>query len=634
MKKIYWLLLSALVIAAGCNKQTKEIDEEGGGEETPEVTKKVEVATPDTWAAIDELGREMPLKISASSAYKNIGEDEAPNKSMRSGKTVAMFYWTWHCESQMNYPWVVNISQVIKNHPECMQNPADVNDPVWGQKLQPCFWAEPLFGYYRATDEWVLRKHAEMLADAGVDAVFFDCTNGHFTWMDATRALMKVWNQAQKDGVNVPKIAFLLPFGPTEDSLISLRQLYNDIYKNHTYKNLWYMIKGKPVIMAYPDNLTSSETDQAIKKLFEFRPGQPDYINGPSRDDQWGWLECFPQHEYHNHEQMPVGVAQNATKENGKHCYAFNAPGAFGRSYTDKNGFDDSEMAYLQGYNFQEQWERALTVNPTVVWITGWNEWIAGRQPNWPPNNPYKPFAFPDEYDYEHSRDLEPVAEWGDYGDVYYYQLVRNVRRFKGISKYPYVSDKKTVKVGAFEGWSEVSPDFKHYKGNTLHRNHLQHSKSGVIYTNNTGRNDIVDCRVARDDEYVYFYVETAATLTPRSEKAWMRLLVNTDRDIKTGWKGYDFILNYKNPTSDTAGIISKCTGTTWEWKDSGTFEYAVKGNMMEIKVARKDLGMTGALDFEFKWSDNMQEEGNILDFYVNGDCAPGGRFNFVYTAD
>ena len=55
---------------------------------------------------------------------------------------------------------------------------------------------------------------------------------------------------------------------------------------------------------------------------------------------------------------------------------------------------------------------------------------------------------------------------------------------------------------------------------------------------------------------------------------------------------------------------------------------------MMEIKVARKDLGMTGALDFEFKWSDNMQEEGNILDFYVNGDCAPGGRFNFVYTAD
>ena len=37
-------------------------------------------------------------------------------------------------------------------------------------------------------------------------------------------------------------------------------------------------------------------------------------------------------------------------------------------------------------------------------------------------------------------------------------------------------------------------------------------------------------------------------------------------------------------------------------------------------------------LDFEFKWSDNMQDEGNIMDFYVNGDAAPGGRFNYVYT--
>ncbi len=26
-----------------------------------------------------------------------------------------------------------------------------------------------------------------------------------------------------------------------------------------------------------------------------------------------------------------------------------------------------------------------------------------------------------------------------------------------------------------------------------------------------------------------------------------------------------------------------------------------------------------------------MQEDGNIMDFYVNGDVAPGGRFNFVY---
>ena len=43
-------------------------------------------------------------------------------------------------------------------------------------------------------------------------------------------------------------------------------------------------------------------------------------------------------------------------------------------------------------------------------------------------------------------------------------------------------------------------------------------------------------------------------------------------------------------------------------------------------------LGIDGSREFrlEFKWADNMQEEGNIADFLVNGDVAPLGRFNYV----
>lgn len=29
-----------------------------------------------------------------------------------------------------------------------------------------------------------------------------------------------------------------------------------------------------------------------------------------------------------------------------------------------------------------------------------------------------------------------------------------------------------------------------------------------------------------------------------------------------------------------------------------------------------------------------MQEDGNIMDFYVNGDVAPGGRFNYHYFTE
>ncbi len=52
--------------------------------------------------------------------------------------------------------------------------------------------------------------------------------------------------------------------------------------------------------MAYPDNLTDSPEDRAIADFFTFRPGQPDYVNGPfpNRNDQWSWLEIYPQHGY------------------------------------------------------------------------------------------------------------------------------------------------------------------------------------------------------------------------------------------------------------------------------------------------------------------------------------------------
>ena len=55
----------------------------------------------------------------------------------------------------------------------------------------------------------------------------------------------------------------------------------------------------------------------------------------------------------------------------------------------------------------------------------------------------------------------------------------------------------------------------------------------------------------------------------------------------------------------------------------------------MQLKIKRSDLGFKkGAIKLNFKWSDNMQTDGDIMDFYVSGDVAPGGRFNFAYRSD
>jgi len=60
--------------------------------------------------------------------------------------------------------------------------------------------------------------------------------------------------------------------------------------------------------------------------------------------------------------------------------------------------------------------------------------------------------------------------------------------------------------------------------------------------------------------------------------------------------------------------------------------KYSVKGNVLQLEVPKKALGFDDdTFDFSFKWSDNMQNDGDIMDFYTNGDVAPGGRFCFRF---
>ena len=327
----------------------------------------------DQWAATDGLGRALP------------GREQT--RARRDDRKVAMFYWTWHTSPITDYRRIGNITQILREHPEAID---DYDHPAWDIGGNSYFWDEPLLGYYKTTDPWVLRKHAEMLADAGVDVVFFDCTNASLTWKSSYDVLIDVWTKAQGDGVNVPKIAFMLPFGPVDWSLVSLRQLYEDIYKPGRAENLWFYLHGKPCIMAYPDNLTDSPEDRAIRDFFTFRPGQPDIVDGPGRPDQWGWLETYPQHKFVERpdggcEEMVVCVAQNANDASGGHCCAFNAPGTYGRSYTQQRGQDTREDAYLYGLNIQEQWDYALQCDPDLIFVTGWNEFIAGKHIGWHP---------------------------------------------------------------------------------------------------------------------------------------------------------------------------------------------------------------------------------------------------------
>ena len=92
----------------------------------------------------------------------------------------------------------------------------------------------------------------------------------------------------------------------------------------------------------------------------------------------------------------------------------------------------------------------------------------------------------------------------------------------------------------------------------------------------------------------------------------------------------YDFVFNRTSPADS---VIIERSDKTWNWNKVGAAEYVIDGAALVLKVKRSILGVADdkSLNLEFKWSDNMQEDGNIMDFYVNGDVAPLGRFNYHY---
>lgn len=583
---------------------------------------------PDTWVAVDGLGRTLPT-------YEEVGETD-------NEKFVGMFYWLWHYNFASGFE-ADNVTEILEQYPEALY---DINHPAWEntEHGKPYHWNEPLYGYYQNLDEYVVRKHAELIADAGVDVIIFDCTNGSFTWQPAYEVLFRVFDEAIAEGVNVPQIAFMLPFGASEDTNTSLRDLYNNVYSKGRYKHLWFMWDGKPLIMAHPQQLDKSNpTDKAISEFFTFRENYAAYFgsNQSISQNSWGWCSDYPQMKFGtsllgNPEQMCVSVAQNAA--DGKLVAMNNGGNVQGRSFTKgdysysyKKGDEmvtvdgSTENAMLYGLNFRQQWDYAIECDPDFIFVTGWNEWIAGRHYEWMGTEN----AFPDQFCDEFSRDIEPSA--GKMKDHYYYQLVANIRRFKGVGKPMETVGGQTINInGADSQWDAVTNEYFHYTGSTRDRD--ADGWVGLHYENNTMRNDFKNVKVTYDNENVYFRIETVDDITSYTDPAWMRILIDTDSSGNSAnWEGFEYIVNRSN-ADESSVTVEKSTGG-WTFEETGSASYTVNGNVMQLCVPRSALGLESGdeIHFNFKLSDNMQADGDIMDFYQNGDVAPGGRFMFAF---
>jgi hypothetical protein len=479
------------------------------------------------------------------------------------------------------------------------------------------YWGEPLFGYYRGDDPWVLRRHAQMLADAGVDVLIFDTTNAR-TYPEIYTNLCEVFSALRRAGHRTPRIAFMV----NTDARKTAEEIYHKLYEPNHYPDLWFIWDGKPLMICDP-----AEASDDLKKFFTLRAAHWPFtlVNTAYA---WHWEATYPQpygytDDPNKAEQVNVSVAQNLSAKDGT-VANMNSGLARGRSFHDgKQNIAPGSKNY--GYNFQEQWQRAFDLDPPFVMVTGWNEWVAGR---WV--RPENPLVFVDQYDEEFSRDIEPMR--GGHGDNYYWQLIANVRRYKGAPELPAASVPLTIAIkGGFDQWRDVQPEFSTHTGETLPRDF--DGNGGTHYENHTGRNEFAALKVARDKNNLYFYARTASPITAPGTN-WMWLLIDADQNTATGWEGYDYIVNRESGDNGKCWLEKNIGG--WTWEKVAAVKMRVSGNELQLAVPRRALGLKSGetkTAIDFKWADNLQHSDDIMDFYVSGNVAPAGRFNYRFVA-
>lgn len=559
-----------------------------------------------SFSAADDLGRILPQ------------QHEVGNK--KEGKQVGIFYFLWQGDASSPTSQVQwDLSKLYQYHPEVFH---DFHHPNWGGGSvgggKYYFWGEPIYGYYKGDDYWVHLKNMQLLTDAQVDFLVIDATN-RLTYPNQVKSLMATMEAIRKQGKPAPKIVFYTNTASAD----AMQEIYDNFYSgaaSEKYKDNWYFLDDKPLIIGRGEDAKGRN----YEKFFTIRESQ--WPNEPERVDGWPWIEFQrPQKVYKNNrgerEIINVSASQHPNLDASMGGSAFyGASGNWGRSFRKNNpGNPDKDIFY--GYNIQEQWDFALTQNVPFVFITGWNEWIAGK---WSRSDNKKNQAhFVDQANAEYSRDIEPT--WtGGLKDNYYMQMISNILRYKGMDALKTI--KKVDQLPSLASWTKVPELYVDYVGDIINRNHPgAQSEPKIQYINESGRNDLKTLKIAVSEEQLGFYVQSANKLSERNTDNWMVLWLNVDENYNSGWHGYD----YRVIRGDQLQRYSQGA-----WKDIAKLDFELSDQELLVKIPNTLVGLPKkGYSIEFKWSDNMMKD-DPLDWYINGDTAPGGRLNLTVNVE
>ncbi len=599
-----------------------------------------------------------------------------------STRYVGIFYFLWLTD----FSGIYDISKIQEANAGLETD--TIRNPLWAlpgsdyydADVSPLYafhyFEEPLYGYYQSDDPWVIRRHLELLAMAGVDFLYLDFTNAGLSgssvvniYQEQTYALLDAILELQAEGYNVPQIVPMVCNPSTGGGTESITKIVEWVYENYyaydnfKYESCWFTAdetrnpSGKPLLVCY--NFDEQYlSNSAVADAFWLRKVVwPTSVSSSDYEEGFPWMDyANPQNNYNG--IMNVSVAQHLDGNWSSEAYLARSRRNTLYKYRGRSATSSQEYAYQSdsaeqaayGQNFADQWYNVLNYEgDDEVWmvtVTGWNEWVAQKYNH---NGADSYANFVDTFNVAFSRDIEMMRD-GGYSDNFFMQLAQNIRDFKYATADKNSSAamwmRQTVDWSNMSAWEGVSAKYLDITADAQERNHA--SVANVYtYTDSSARNDISYLKLANDSEYLYVLVAAKDKITDYAagDECWMNLYISTGK--AGGWENYNFVIN-RSPAGGKTSIEALSTdadGNIVATMLSAQADYAVSGQYIAYRIPLEALGVTSADEIQIKACDNIfgvqatdendgvgvYSFGDVMAFYCGGDSAPIGRLNYVY---
>ena len=548
-------------------------------------------------------------------------------------RDVGIFYFLW-----LGQPFasgIYDVSKIIEEHGK------DVVFYEEGGDISPAgqfhWWEEPLYGYYNSADKWVLRRHMELLTEAGVDFLVFDTTNC-LLYEEVATTIMQLSQELRDEGWDAPQVAFYTH----SRSIRTINNIYNTFYRAGRYKDSWYCIDGRPMIVGY----TTALKDRQEAKSRGDTAYAPEDLSQELQDFFYVKEACWP-NDFHNANSFPFIEWTYPQPLNGNMmnvAVASHPMVPFSFSLTHENwcnwgrGYDvaageNRHGDIYRGTFFQSEWEtvHASDPQPEIVMVTGWNEWIALK-------SLYEgEYMLCDNVDMEYSRDIEPMK--GGYEDAYFIQMLANIRKYKYEPADEVIGDNASVTVdpaGPASQWEGVKAVYRRVGNDNTARDYYGGART-VRYKTPAADNNILTVRLTNDADNLYFRIECDGEVNISGGPSWMNLFIGTGKPGMRGWESYEFVVGrLRDDLSAASGLVYvEKLASDFSGKKAGEGEFAVDGNAVTYKVPLSALGLQGGdadvIRIYFKIADGVENASDIMDYYCTGRSLPMGRLSFEY---